>query len=243
MPGKSLFIQLPVKPFSKLIRFLSFSVLVSALQAYGQTAIAVLDLESDVSFSDENVDTICAAINGEIAKNPDFTVFDRQYLPFILESSGIRRDEPCSDTRCLASIGMKIGANQVVGGTVQTVKKGVELTLVRIDAVKGEVLQTVSGEIGAEKEVFMNDVLPGIVKSLLNDEIAPATKTENNLTKDRERHPGILIGTSTLLAGGAVAAAVYYFHFRKEYTSGPASLQSEDDKDIPMDDIPERGRD
>jgi TolB-like protein len=210
---------------------LTFVLLTAPAYATGpQELIAVLDLESDATVSKITIDTICNKIEAVIAADKRYTVFDRKFLPFTLQSIGVQKQKPCSTTSCLSELGRRIGAKYVIGGSVHLNKKEVTITLLRVDAEKGVILGTVTKKTTADKALLLGTKLPGIVIDLMKTNAPrPAEKGKKNFFAQ----PLVYIGGAAIVV---VAAAVVYVCYAK----GPGAPPVEND--LSLGDAPQHTR-
>jgi hypothetical protein len=194
-----------------------------------QELIAVMDLQSDGSVSQGTIKTICDSISAEIARDVHYSVFDRNYLPFVLQQLNSKQPTLCSDAECLGSVGNLVGTNQIVGGSIVLKKDEIWIRLDRVDVKTRRSLQTVLKKMqGTRKDLFLASI-PAIVKDLMN---TPQVSQSAPGKKGSFKQAIMWVGGSAIAAG--TAAAIYYFVIKK----GPQG----EEPDVPMDNEPAHSR-
>lgn len=216
-------------------KFGLISLLMVLLTAYLHAAeppalISVLDLESDGSVSKVTIDTISDRISGVLSSDKRYTVFDRNFLPFTLQSMGIKKQQPCSTLSCISGLGGRLGAKYVVGGSVHLKKKEVTITLLYVDAEKRVLLGTVTKRTVSDRNDFLSNSLPILVKNLVKSNAHPAVKERK---KNFFAQPFVYVGGAAV---AAAAAVVIYLRYAKGPGAPPGG------NDLSLGDAPQHTR-
>jgi len=175
--------------------------LIPWFSASAQELIAVMDLKSDGSVSQKNIQTISDKISAEISRDARYTVFDRKYLPVLLEQLKFKQSVSCAEVKRLSDIGVGIGANQIVGGSIQMKQEELSVELNRVNVQTKKIIRSVTQKMMVSREDFIKKRLPDFVLDLMTSSapIASETKKKGFFSK-----PAIWIGAATVAAAGAI---------------------------------------
>jgi hypothetical protein len=160
-----------------------------------------MDLKSDGSVSQKNIQTISDKISAEISRDARYTVFDRKFLPVLLAQLKLKQTASCADVKCLSEVGIGIGSNQIVGGSIQMKLGELSIELNRVNVQTKKIIRTVSQKMAISREDFIKKRLPDFVLDLITlpAPIASGTKKKGFLS-----NPAVWIGAATVAAAGAV---------------------------------------
>lgn len=203
-------------------------VLLSIGRASAQDLIVVMDLVITSNISKNTMDSACNIISKEIARDKQYTAFDRQFLATTLEQAGAQQ-LPCSDAKCLTDAGLLLGAKYVIGGSLYLSKGILEVNLNRVDAQSGKSDRTVEWKSPGSINFFLSEKIPSLVKELMTDSVPVESAS---LHKKSSGHPLAWIGASALAVAGGGAAV--YLYLKKGQTAT--------NNDLPLDDVPVHAR-
>jgi TolB-like protein len=212
----------------KFVLFFVSAFLLPVNRTNAQELVVVMDLVITSNISKNTMDSACNKIGKEIARDKQYFVFDRQFLPVTLEQAGARQ-LPCSETGCLTDAGKLLGAKYIIGGSLYLAKGILEVTLKRVDVGSGKSVQTVQWKSQGAINFFLNEKIPFLVQEMMTDSTPGATTT---ISKKTSKHPFAWIGMSTLAVVGGGAAA--YLYYKKGQTTANG--------DLPLDDVPVHAR-
>jgi hypothetical protein len=132
----------------------------------------------------------------------------------------------------------------MVGGFVSRKGDRISLRLVRIDVENKKVLKTISNEMSATKEEFINRVVPNLTTALLMQPQPPAAAVAANGStskpqENRQNHsPRSILRSPFTWIGISAAAVVVGIYYFSRSSKGPSS----NDGEIQLNNEPTRNR-
>lgn len=159
-----------------------------AFNSFSQDAkpvIAVLGLDNEGGISETVIDTICARISVSIETIQSHYVFQREFIPPVLEESGfVIKNGTYSRKEELAKAGILLSADEIIGGSISRQDGNLTLILKRIDVRSRDELSIQKLSTNLSKQEFLDLQLPELVNGLLtsgNKNITGvSTQTDNN---------------------------------------------------------------
>lgn len=214
-----------------IVLFIPF---VSIFAANTQHLIAVLDLKSDGTVTESTIQPICDKISEEIAKDTHYIVFERKYLPFVIEPFQKNWTLPCTTEQCLSKLGKQIGANQIVAGSITQNKEEITIRLNRIDVQNARNIRSVSNKTPIiKKEEFISHKVPDLVQELMSDKAQSASADG----KESFFSNPITIWSGIYVIGAVGLAAATVLLSKNEHAA-PTPGES----DLPLGNVPEHTR-
>ncbi|MBD3419294.1 MAG: hypothetical protein GF398_04165 [Chitinivibrionales bacterium] len=207
-------------------------LLACPIHSNAQKLLAVLDLDADGKISKDICNEIADKISEQAKTDTRFTVYDRSMYPYLFSSLDIDNIDTCSQPKCLTEIGNLIGANIVVGGTIEQARRQFHVYLMMVDAATGMITGNADFTIDPTKTGTRD--LTIAVNALLN---AYGTRTPEKFKVRTKKEKGFfrkpLVWVNIGVIGAAGAAAAVYFALEGS---------GEQDGKLSMDDAPLRVR-
>ena len=157
--------------------------------------IAVLDL-SGQGISQAEAKTLTDRLRSHLVRTGVFTVLERDQMDEILQEQGFQQSGCVSD-ECLVEIGLLIGVQRMVGGSIGKIGQTYTLDLRIIDVSTGRIEKTVSEDYRGERDGLL-DVLRVAAERIANKKI------ERNSSGIAWYY---LVGAGVIAAGVAILAA------------------------------------
>jgi hypothetical protein len=229
---------------SALFYIFAFSLCLFAQNA--QKLIAVFDLRSDGTISLPAIQRICDKLSTEIATDRGYLVFERKYLPFVLEPLQKGQTAPCTTAQCLSGLGKQIGATHIIAGSIMQKNGKITIKLECIDVEKALNVNSISKTIAITKEDFISKQVPALAQDIMNDEPtikSAALASEKNeptvqsvattpeKSEKKSFFNGPIIGGISAIALGGIGVAAYLYTKK--------TPKKTEDGDLPLGNVPE----
>lgn len=178
----------------------------------GQTklpVIAITTLESR-GVGENEAGVIADNIAATLQQSGKFRVMERSQIDAILKEQSFQQDGVCDANQCAVAIGKLLGIDRIVVGSVGLVGSTYSLNLRIVDVSNGEALRSSSRNHRGSIDDVLTDLVPIAVLDLSREMDAKGAKPVSRTSEPEKSKPiwPWIVGGTTVLVGGGVAAAI-----------------------------------
>ena len=165
--------------FSRMVLSVVLLCVLLPISVWSQVNIAVLEFKGK-GVSNVEASALTDRLIMELFRTGKFTVLEREQMDKILEEQGFSQSG-CVDTECIVNIGMMVGVEQIVGGSVSKVGEvfsiSAKLISVETGKIVGVAFYDYRGALGELLMTGMRNVAMQLAEHLEEGEepVAPAT--------------------------------------------------------------------
>jgi len=133
-------------------------------------SVAVMQLDA-LGIQKAEAATLTDRLRNELFRTQRFHVTEREKMDEILKEQGFQQTG-CTSSECIVEVGMLLGVQRMIGGSIGKVGRTYTISLRMIDVEKGEIVQAPTEDFQGEIDVLLITIIPRMAQQLAGIAVA-----------------------------------------------------------------------